>query len=66
MIITLYCVLYSLTDVALGRMIPCMVGDRVMEGDENWENYLLLLRIVDYLFAPAISYEETVYLKVLR
>ena len=50
----------------LGRMIPCMVGDRVMEGDENWENYLLLLRIVDYLFAPAISYEETVYLKVLR
>ena len=35
-----------------------------MEGDENWENYLLLLRIVDYLFAPVISYEETVYLKV--
>ena len=35
-----------------------------MDDDENWENYLLLLRIVDYLFAPAISHGETVYLKV--
>ena len=36
-----------------------------MVGDENRENYLLQLRIMDHLFAPAISYEETVYLKVL-
>ena len=48
----------------LGRMLPCMVGDKVMDDDENWENCLLLLCIVDYLFAPAISCDETVYLKV--
>ena len=35
-----------------------------MDDDENWENCLLLLCIVDYLFAPAISCDKTVYLKV--
>ena len=35
-----------------------------MDDDENWENCLLLLCIVHYLFGPAISCDETVYLKV--
>ena len=47
----------------LGRMLPCMVGEEVTDGDDNLEKYLLLLRIVYYFFAPAITYEETVYTK---
>ena len=41
--------------------IVYLLVDRIIY---NWENYLLLLRIVDYSFVPAISSEETVYLKV--
>lgn len=48
----------------LGRLIPFMFGDKVTEEDEYWENYLLLLRVVDYLFAPVVSRDETIYLKV--
>ena len=29
-----------------------LIGDRVPEDDEHWENYLLLMEIVDYIFAP--------------
>ena len=41
--------------------IDYLLVDRIIY---NWDNYLLLLKIVDYLFVPAISSEETVYLKV--
>ncbi len=42
-----------------------MVGKHVPEGDEHWENYLLMLEITDILFAPEISVDDIGYLKIL-
>ncbi len=50
---------------ALGRLLPYVVGKYVPEGDEWWENYLLMLEITDYLLAPEITPDEVAHLKVL-
>ena len=42
-----------------------MVGQHVPDDDENWLNYLLMLEISDYLFAPIISADEAAYLSIL-
>ena len=39
----------------LGRLLPVMLGECVPKEDEKWECFLLLLTIVDYIFAPVIS-----------
>ena len=36
----------------LARYFPLLVGDLVPENDAHWENFLLLMDIVDYIFAP--------------
>ena len=42
----------------LGRLLPILVGEYVPEDDEHWCNYLLLLDIVDIMFARRIT-EDT-------
>lgn len=42
-----------------------LVGDLVPEGDECWENFLLLLDIVDELFAPVTAPERADYVAML-
>ena len=42
-----------------------MIGHRVPEDDEHWRNFLLLLRILDYMFAPVVSKDCVAYLKEL-
>lgn len=32
-----------------------MIGDSVPEGDPNWDNFLLLLSIADYILSPIVS-----------
>jgi len=49
----------------LGRLLPLMIGEKVPEDDENWQNYLLMLSIVDYIFAPRILPECLSELKIL-
>ena len=49
----------------LGRLLPLMIGYWVPEEDEHWLSYLLLLDIVDILFAPDISPEDISLLSVL-
>lgn len=36
----------------LARYLPLLVGDLVPRDSEHWENYLQLLTIMDYVFAP--------------
>ena len=36
----------------LGRFLPLHIGSLVPEGDRFWDNYLMLLTIMDYVFAP--------------
>ena len=49
----------------LARLLPLMIGDRVSDDDEYWKNFLLLLDILDYVFAPVISTDCVAHLKVL-
>ena len=39
----------------LGRLLPVMLGAYIPEDDKRWQNYLLLLKIVDILFARRIT-----------
>ena len=47
----------------LGRILPLVIGDLVPRGDVKWENYLKLMKIVDILFAPAITGDILSYLE---
>ena len=49
----------------LARFLPLMIGEQVPENDRKWRNYLLLLEIVDYLFAPVLSQHVVAYLSVI-
>ena len=39
----------------LARLLPLMIGDIVPADDEQWQNFLLLLTITDYVFAPVAT-----------
>ena len=41
-----------------------MIWKFIPEDDSHWSNYLLMIEIADFLFAPEISTEEVGYLKV--
>lgn len=49
----------------LGRFLPLLVGDLVPEGDDKWANYLDLLTILDYIFAPITTQDKCEYLKMM-
>lgn len=49
----------------LGRLLPLLIGDLVPDDDPYWDNYLLLLTIVDYVFAPTLSKRTPAFLTVL-
>ena len=46
----------------LARLLPFMIGHLVPEDDQHWRNFLLLLTIIDYAFAPVISQNEVSFL----
>ena len=50
---------------ALGRLLPILIGRYIPEGDDHWENYLLMLEITDHLLAPEITINEAAHVKVL-
>ena len=39
----------------LGRLLPVMIGDMIPADDEHWQNFLDMMTIVDYVFAPAVT-----------
>ena len=39
----------------LARALPFLIGDKIIEGDKRWENFLQLLSIVDYSFSPVLT-----------
>lgn len=42
-----------------------MIGNRVQEDCAYWDNFLRLLSIMEYCFAPVISQNWAAYLRVL-
>ena len=63
-ILTANCVLVSQMWL-LGRLLPVAIGDLVPTDHAHWNNYLLLLDIMDRLFAPVILREDPGYLESL-
>lgn len=42
-----------------------MIGERIYDDDPYWNNFVLLLTIVDYVLAPVVSKDCIDYLRVL-
>lgn len=49
----------------LGRLIPAMLGHFIPSNDENWQNFILLLSILELLLSPSITSDECAYLQIL-
>ena len=49
----------------LARILPLMIGKEISEADGHWSNYLVLLEILDYVFAPTVTCEADAHLRVL-
>ena len=49
----------------LGRLLPIMVGNKIPQDDERWENYLMMVEITDHLFAPRHTADDVGYLEHL-
>lgn len=47
----------------LARLLPLYIGEHVTVGDPHWDNFLLLLSIVDYCLAPLVSEDWAAYLR---
>ena len=39
----------------LVRLLPLMIGDLIDPEDQNWRNFLILLKITDYACAPVVN-----------
>jgi hypothetical protein len=48
----------------LGRFLPLLIGDFIPE-DDYWENFLTLLDIVDYVFAPVTTHRLASHISLL-
>ena len=49
----------------LSRVLPLLVGDRVPEDDERWQNFLVSMEIVDRLFCPKLTEDDVTYIKCI-
>ena len=49
----------------MARLLPLFIGEQNDEGDPHWENFLLMLTIVDYCFAPLVSEDWAAYLRMI-
>ena len=51
--------------VLVVRLLPLMIGNEISTDNEHWCNYLLLLEMLDYIFAPTLTSEAVADLKIL-
>ena len=49
----------------LGRFLPLLIGHLVPENDSFWDNFLMLLTIMDYVFAPVTTPDKADYVAML-
>ena len=50
--------------MCLDRFLPLLIGDFVPEND-YWENFLTLLDVVDYVFAPVTTHHLASHISLL-
>lgn len=49
----------------LMKLLPLIIGNHVPSDDESWQCYLLMVKIVNYLFSPSVSEDHAAYLQAL-
>ena len=49
----------------LGRYLPLIVGDLVPSENLHWDNYIMLLDIVDEIFAPVTTPDRADYVVMM-
>ena len=49
----------------LACLLPLMIREFVPDGDANWKNFLLLWKIVNYVFSPVTTRSIAAYLTTL-
>ena len=49
----------------LARLFPLLIGKEIPETCQEWQNYLLLLKILDIVFAPVLTLDVIAYLRTL-
>ena len=42
----------------LGRVLPFLIGEFIPEGDHHWHNFITLLTIMDFVFAPTTTADK--------
>ena len=47
------------------RYLPLIIGNKIPENEPHWENFLVLVTIIDYLLAPVISQDDIAFLRYL-
>ena len=47
------------------RLLPLMIGHKIPPTNRRWQNFLLLLEIVDYTLAPVLSQDHVAYLHMI-
>ncbi len=46
----------------MARILPIVIGDFIPEADPYWENYLVIIRIADLLFANKLHEDAVGYM----
>ena len=49
----------------LGRFLPLLIGEFIPVEDRYWENFLTLLTVLDFVFAPATTVAKADYAAML-
>lgn len=63
---TLTCVYHTACQMwCLGRFLHLIIGDLVPYEDPHWDNYIMLLDIVDEVFAPITTPDRADYVAML-
>lgn len=66
----MYCALfiffYAATQMwCLARLLPLMIGEKIEGNNPHWDNFLLLLSILDYCLAPVVSEDWAAFLRMI-
>ena len=49
----------------LSRLLPMMIDYKIPVADVRWQNFLLLSKIIDYIFVPVLLLDHVAYLHVV-
>ena len=49
----------------LARLLPLLIANKIPEDNPEWQNFILLLRIMEYVFSPVLSLDAVAYLRMI-